>query len=194
LRGTTWKSGIRAGLYSSITVLTINIFVLLVGCFAHNGYKDGIGTIAIGTPRKVQMISTAFHVLINIMSSILLISSNYAMQILCAPTRDDLDRAHSQNKWLDIGLVSLHNLGYIPRKRVVLFWILACSSVPLHVFYNSAIFSVTAGHDYEVSIVYPSSAPPNWTRFENAHWPALYDTQFVAGYGNLALVVTDTSF
>ena len=128
-----WKSGLYAGFCTSVIVLVINIILLLVACFSQGGVAGGIGTIAQGRPEKIQRLSTAYHVLINILSTILLISSNYAMQILCAPTREELNKAHEQDTWLDIGLVSLRNLRFIRKRRVVLFWTLACSSVPLHV-------------------------------------------------------------
>lgn len=128
----SWRSWLYVGLYSSLLVLIINLSLLLVGVFSHGGIRDGVGTVAKGTAREIDGLSTGYHILINVLSTILLISSNYAMQILCAPTRSELDRAHSQGRWLDIGLVSLRNLRTVERRRVMLFWILAFSSVPLH--------------------------------------------------------------
>lgn len=78
------------------------------------------------------MISTILHILINIMSTVLLTSSNYAMQVLCALTRQEIDRAHGLGQWLEIGLVSLRNLRSIERKRAVLWCLSVVSSAPLH--------------------------------------------------------------
>jgi hypothetical protein len=70
--------------------------------------------------------------LINALSTILLSASNYTMQCLSAPTRSEVDDAHSTGKWLDIGVPSVRNLGRIARKRVILWWLLGASSLPLH--------------------------------------------------------------
>lgn len=90
------------------------------------GYND------IRSPTCTSRISTALRVLINIFSTILLTSSNYAMQVLCAPTRGELDLAHRGGQWLEIGLMSLNNLRHNDKKRAILWWLLTSSSVPLH--------------------------------------------------------------
>lgn len=76
--------------------------------------------------------NTGIHLAINALSTILLSSSNYCMQCLSAPTRKELDNAHSKGKWLDIGVMSTRNLRGIATKRVVLWWLLGISSLPLH--------------------------------------------------------------
>jgi len=127
-----WRFGLYAGFYTSLTVPISNIILVIVGCFSHGGIKDGIGTLAVGDTKYIFRLGVAYHVLINIISTGLLVSSNYAMQILSAPTREELDAAHQQGKWLDIGLMSIHNLRHIHRRRVVLWSVLAVSSIPFH--------------------------------------------------------------
>jgi hypothetical protein len=72
------------------------------------------------------------HLLINILSSLLLAASNYAMQCLSAPTRRDIEKHHSKGWWLDIGVPSFHNLRVIPWNRSVPWYLLMISSLPLH--------------------------------------------------------------
>ncbi|KAF2119634.1 hypothetical protein BDV96DRAFT_629163 [Lophiotrema nucula] len=193
----SWRFGLFVGLYTSGIVLIGNIVFLFLGCFLHGGIKSGIGTVAEGNSKEIQRLSTAYHMLINVLSTVLLISSNYAMQILCAPTRTELDRAHNQGIWLDIGIMSLRNVRYIERKRAGLFGALLLSSVPLHLFYNSAVFTVTAGQDYLIDVInttYAAEMSTQWRRLNNKVWQQLYDTRFVPGYGNLHLVASDVSF
>jgi hypothetical protein len=71
-------------------------------------------------------------------------------QCLVAPTRKDVDRAHRAASWLDIGVPSLRNLFRISRKRSFLWLCLCFSSLPFHLFYNSAIYYKTAVPAYEV--------------------------------------------
>jgi hypothetical protein len=72
------------------------------------------------------------HVAINILSSLLLGASNFSMQILVAPTREDVDKAHASRRWLDIGVPSFKNLLSIQRSRCVVWVLLALSSGGLH--------------------------------------------------------------
>jgi hypothetical protein len=127
-----WKFGLHAGLDASILVLLGNSALLLTATITSDDNLEGISTIAKGQKRQIAAMSTAYHVLINIMSTVLLTSTNYAMQILCAPTRSEIEKGHNRGHWLDIGIMSLHNLRHIDRKRVIVWVLLAFSSAPLH--------------------------------------------------------------
>lgn len=84
----------------------------------------------------------------------LLGASNYTMQVLCAPTRAEVDQAHAKGDWLDIGVPSFRNImGRISKKRVVLWWLLALSSIPVHLMYNSVIFKTLDTNDYDLLLV-----------------------------------------
>ena len=78
------------------------------------------------------------------------------MQRLSAPTRDEVDTAHRRRKWVDIGVPSFRNLLLINRWRTLGWLVLGASSLPLHLFYNSAVFSQISATDYSVFIVDPS--------------------------------------
>jgi hypothetical protein len=212
-----WRLGLFIGCGASGLVLIINIAILLVGVFRYGGFRNGIGTLAQGRSASISRMSTAYHVLINISSTILLTSSNYCMQVLCSPTRDEVDLAHRHGRWLNIGVLSTHNLRYISARRVFLWWTLGLSSVPLHLLYvspkngtyinlltyysfNSAIFEVTIGRDYYVHFVAASDSilMNNLTstaiNLTNNDWKQTYDTQFVPNVGNAHLVVDKVSF
>jgi hypothetical protein len=70
-----------------------------------------------------------------LLSTILLASSNYAMQCLSAPTRTELDQAHTKTQWLDIGILSFRNLTQIKTVRMLFWLLLGVSSLPLHLVY-----------------------------------------------------------
>ncbi|KAJ4343663.1 hypothetical protein N0V95_006602 [Ascochyta clinopodiicola] len=129
--GKGWRVGLFIGFYASLIVHIINLSLLLLAAVAHGGIVDGIDTLLQGDSAYISLMGVALHVLMNIMSTVLLTSSNYAMQILCAPTRHEIDHAHTTGQWLEIGLVSLHNLRRIDMKRVILWWLLVVSSAPL---------------------------------------------------------------
>ncbi|KAI4197238.1 MAG: hypothetical protein LQ350_006069 [Teloschistes chrysophthalmus] len=112
------------------------------------------------------------HLAINILGTALLSASNYCMQCLSAPNRQEVDRAHQRQVALDIGVPSLRNLRHISRKRLLLWILLAISSIPLHLFYNSAVFSTLSAREYNIFTVSPnlgagevfnvSGVPPTW--------------------------------
>ncbi|KAI1445340.1 hypothetical protein F5Y02DRAFT_130179 [Annulohypoxylon stygium] len=63
------------------------------------------------------------------------------MQILVAPSRREIDAAHSAGTSLAIGVPSIKNLRYINLKRKVLWFLLGTSATFLHLVWNSAFFS-----------------------------------------------------
>lgn len=127
-----WRMGVLIGSCLSAFVLCCNIALVIVGSKANGGYQRGIAKIGIGTSRDTATWSTISHLLINACSTILLAASNYTMQVLSAPTRGDIDRAHGQGQWYDIGLLSFRNARSLPQKRTAMWLVLAFSSVPLH--------------------------------------------------------------
>ncbi len=148
------------------TVFLINL-ILTVWATSTYGLKNGgLGTIQKGSCKETARLSLWLHLVINALSTFLLGASNYSMQCLASPTREEVDRAHHQNKWLDIGIPSVRNLSRIARHRIVLWWLLAVSSVPLHLFYNSAVFSTLSSQEYSVYLASPdlvSQKTHNWS-------------------------------
>jgi hypothetical protein len=127
-----WRMGIVFGSTMSAFVLCCNIIAIVVasslGIKKNGHFLDVISADGVAISRW----SAVFHVIINVFSTILLAASNYTMQVLCSPTRSDLDAAHAKGLWLDVGLPSLRNLRYLPRGRVALGLLLGFSSIPLH--------------------------------------------------------------
>lgn len=124
---------------------------------------------------KTEKISSGLHVVINLLSTLLLGASNLRMQLLAAPTRSEIDRAHQKFVWRDIGVPSIRNLKYIGRERLLVYAALGISSVPLHFLYvkygkfqrgkdntdrrensyNSAVFPTLASNSYDWLVVTP---------------------------------------
>lgn len=77
----------------SILAFTVNLILLAVAAIKKPGYKAGIGILHHGTTDEISKLTTAYHVLINILSTGLLTSSSYCMQLLWAPRREDIDAA-----------------------------------------------------------------------------------------------------
>jgi len=126
-------TGYRGGLYAAISVLvTILLLNFIFTASVLLTTKDGIqwiSTISQGSRSGITRLNTFLHFLINTLTTLLLASSNYAIQLLLAPTRHEIDRAHRKGRHLDIGVLSMRNLslGY----NAILVSLLLLSSLPI---------------------------------------------------------------
>ena len=143
--------------WASAVVLLINLTATIWG-IRKFGVLDGLGTLQVGDCNSTSSLGFWLHLIINGLSTLLLGASNYSMQCLSSPTRSEIDRAHRKCIWLDIGTPSVKNLRRISWSRIVLWWALAISSIPLHLFWNSAVVSTLYSREYIV-LVAPASFP-----------------------------------
>ncbi|KAI5844703.1 hypothetical protein BZA05DRAFT_409130 [Tricharina praecox] len=183
-------SGWRIGLIwciagvSMVFLLNLLITIWVVKMFS---VHDGLGTVYKGSCAEAKTLSVWIHALINALGTLALSGSNYAQQCLTSPTREEVDRAHAKGEWLDIGMPSVRNLWRVKWRRMVLWWFLAVTSVPLHLLYNSAVFTTIALKYYSVAVVLEnmfSSEPPT-INFTNPNiWPMPLNTTDI---GNFAL-------
>jgi hypothetical protein len=117
------------------SVFTVNIIFTLVAILFSKSNGHPLGTLISGDCHAVKSAETWLHLLINILSTLILLGSSVFMQLLGSPTRSDIDRAHAQHRQLDIGVTSFRNLFGISKLRVVLWAILALSALPVHLLY-----------------------------------------------------------
>ncbi|KAL4748930.1 hypothetical protein BDW72DRAFT_195371 [Aspergillus terricola var. indicus] len=143
-----WKATLYLGSATSFTVLILNLAMVCWASFRHSDLDQSV--LYSGNCDRAKELGTCVHLLINVLSTFLLSASNFGMQCLSAPTRKDIDRAHANNKWLDIGVHSIRNLWRIPRFRMLLWLSLVLTSVPLHLFYNSTVYSTISSNAYDV--------------------------------------------
>jgi hypothetical protein len=212
-----WRMGVLLGTCTSTFVLACNIAMIIVGSKTRSGYdRDGVATLLEGDEDTVSWWNTICHVFINVLSTLLLSASNYTMQVLNSPTRQEMDRAHSRGKWLDVGLISIHNLKVMSRKRACLCLGLAVSSLPLHLLwvilwrllvmltdscsYNAAIFKIITMTEYSVTVLtsdYDSlpniQANVNIHRLDNSQWRKIYNSPNITRYSDLYLLVDGVS-
>ncbi|KAI3320958.1 hypothetical protein HD806DRAFT_546783 [Xylariaceae sp. AK1471] len=98
-------------------------------------------------------VSLFLHLLLNIVSGAILASSNFFMQVLSAPSREEINRAHAWLRSLDIGIPSIKNLWHMSWFKLISWFIFFLSSVPIHLFFNSAIFQTKyLGSEWHLTI------------------------------------------
>ncbi|THX04654.1 hypothetical protein D6D18_03211 [Aureobasidium pullulans] len=143
----SWRVTVRAGAGIASVVFCINLGVLIWA--STMDVKDGSATVF----EEMKRITFWADLAINILSTLLLGASNNCTQLLAAPTRKDIDDAHAAGRWLDVGVSSMRNILAVSGWRKCLCACLFLSSIPLHLLYNSVIFSTLSASNYMAAIV-----------------------------------------
>lgn len=142
-----WRLGVVGAIILSVSVFAVNLG-LTIWVTTNFSTINGIATVYEGSCEKSKNTTVWVHLGINILGTLLLGASNYCMQVLCAPTRQEIDAAHAQHKWLSTGVSSLRNLLYIDRRKFLLWIVLGLSSIPLHLLWNSAVVDTLSSNNY----------------------------------------------
>ncbi|KAL6712992.1 hypothetical protein ACLMJK_009388 [Lecanora helva] len=153
--------GVLCCAWTSGLVLLLNITATIWAATTWST-EGGIGTLQKGNCKHSSNLGFWIHLMINILSTALLGASNYTMQCLASPTRSEIDKAHQRGSSVDIGLPSVRNFWSIARHRKVLWGLLALTTVPLHLLWNSAVFVSLATRDYSAYVV-PNDFPQHYT-------------------------------
>lgn len=207
-----WRFNVILSIFLGTSIFMVNLSVTIWASTKFPRYK-GVATVYEGSCSKVKTTITCIHLGVNILGTLLLGASNVCMQLLCAPTREEVDAAHARCKWLGIGISNLKNLFYVNRKTSALWVLLGLSSIPLHLLWNSAFMYTLSENDYVYSTVtegflqgalynttqdygYPAVAQNMLDSFRNRSLVSLpvtdcikaYGKEFVSEYGNLLLI------
>lgn len=147
------KDGWRRTGAVNIILASICGFIILASLLvsvAHNESDSRLRSTTIheGDCDYTSKLSIALHILINIVSTAILASSNFFMQIVTSPTRKEIDYAHMFLRPLHIGLPSWRNLPSLPIFKRACWLLLFLSSIPLHLFFNSAIYKTGYQGDF----------------------------------------------
>lgn len=131
----TWRSK-RHTVLSACSVVAFLVLLTNVAAIVYFKLRwksmGDLGTIFRGDCSQSHRLNSGLHIIINVLSTTLLAVSNLCMQLLAAPTRQEIDEAHKHHVWLDIGVPSFRNLKHISKRRSIAIFLLAISSIPLH--------------------------------------------------------------
>ncbi|KAI1358746.1 hypothetical protein F5Y08DRAFT_350464 [Xylaria arbuscula] len=114
----------------------------------------------------IPLINTFLHLLINVISTLVvgcpqlvnlpddyLASSNFFMQVLNAPSREELDAAHTRSTWMDVGVNSIRNIFKVSAFKRLCWFGLMITSIPIHLVFNSTVFNTQYRRpDYTLTI------------------------------------------
>ncbi|TLD22192.1 hypothetical protein PspLS_08162 [Pyricularia sp. CBS 133598] len=136
-----WK---RTGIYNILLACTcgLTLVILLFISLSWQEEQSILGTTRIhrGRCKDTARLSIILHLFLNIISTGILASSNFFMQIVTSPSRSEIDDAHEYLRSVDIGLQSLRNLRWLSPFKKICWLFLLLSSLPIHLFFNSAIY------------------------------------------------------
>ncbi|KAK7981155.1 Cytochrome-b5 reductase [Apiospora arundinis] len=153
LQSTGWR---RTGAWNLLAALVAEIVMMcaLLASVRQPGSSFRSDTVLFhGSCEYSRSLNIGLHLLINIISSTVLASSNYFMQILNAPSRHEIDRAHSTFSSLEIGIPSLKNLSLLSNSKRCLWALLLITSLPIHLFFNSSVYETNfRGSSWQLTI------------------------------------------
>lgn len=96
-----WRAGAILSCATALIVLLINS-TFLIWTIRKNCIRRGIGIVFEGSCEKAKSLNTWLGLAINVLCSILLGASNYCMQCLISPTREEVDIAHAKKRLLQL--------------------------------------------------------------------------------------------
>lgn len=106
-----WQDPVSWCLWGNIAVLAINVVftIAAVGVSASKHSSLGLGSITLyqDSCSATQDMKIGLHLLINVLSVTMTATSSYCCAILMAPSRTDVDRAHSKGTWLSVTRIGI---------------------------------------------------------------------------------------
>ncbi|KAJ5378359.1 hypothetical protein N7509_011478 [Penicillium cosmopolitanum] len=148
-----WQDPVRWCFWGNAAVLVINIALTIAAVGVSASKHDeslGLGVVMTAT-------------------------SSYCCTILMAPSRTDIDKAHSKGTWLSVGVASWQNFRNLKRSSQALWSILLLTSIIMQMIYNSVVYSSLNANAYPVIVapmefVSNSSIPTSFYE-EQTCWP-----------------------
>lgn len=116
---TGWRAGVAINMFMAFLILAASVTCLALAS-AKGHMTTWESTLMQGNSTTVEGISRGIMAGVNIFAIVLIAGANYVVQILNSPTRAEVDNAHQNFEWLDIGIPSLRNLSLISSTRATL--------------------------------------------------------------------------
>ncbi|KAI0454720.1 hypothetical protein F5B21DRAFT_473937 [Xylaria acuta] len=141
IAATGWRQSAKVNC-AVLLIFSVVLTVLAIAVLVRGSLNPVFFYAAECDSGKVAAYNLALHLLINIASTLVLASSNFFMQVLNAPTRQEVNNAHFKSSWLGIGVPSVRNAFRVSPFKTWCWISLLLSSVPIHLLFNSAVFEV----------------------------------------------------
>ncbi|CAO2655960.1 Nn.00g047630.m01.CDS01 [Neocucurbitaria sp. VM-36] len=130
-----WRAGLLRAFIFSLAALIVNVAVY-AWLFSTYNASEGTATVMTGDCGMVSRANTGIHAALNVVSTLVLGASTYAMQGMTAPTRKEVDTAHAKGK-----------------RNIWIWGVLAITSLPFHLFFNAVFFTTSQANQYAVAVI-----------------------------------------
>lgn len=137
-----WRT---AALVNTVLIASVSVLLTILSAIALSeagGFNKPL-IFFTGACGIAGALNTTLHIIINILSTATLASSNMFMQVLNAPSREEVDRSHARGSWLEIGVLSGRNIFRLSPFKTIAWLGFLISSIPIHLLFNSAIFEAS---------------------------------------------------
>jgi len=149
-----WRMGALLNFILLATCLTLELIMLIVAEVQDrrqsNSGSDGV--LYSGDCRTINRLTVSIALIVNIIATAMIASSNYMMQCLIAPTASELQKAHANLRYLRIGVSSPMNLEHISWRKALMWCLMALTSVPVHLLFNSAFYGALQANNYAIAL------------------------------------------
>lgn len=102
------------------------------------------------------------HLAINIIGTCILGSSHFFMQSLMAPTREEVDKAHTAGQWVEIGVQSPQNCRFVSWRKTIFWLLFGLSSIPFHLIFNGCVLESKASNGFNLVVAAESFLHGAW--------------------------------
>lgn len=147
-----WRGGVTLNVLLAFTIL-VAVFVSLILAISKASLFAGESVIFSGSCTIALNINQGLHAAVNVFAVVTIAGANYVFQVLSSPTRAEVDAAHKQRKWLDIGIPSVRNFAHISASRTILAIVILFAALATQVIYNAVIFTTQTAPDYPLVFV-----------------------------------------
>jgi hypothetical protein len=104
-----WRLGTLVSCYAVAVCLLLEL-ALLTYALVTNRPRNGLGMLYEGHCAKVKRLSILLLLPLNIIGTVLISTSNYVMQAVSAPTRQEVDRSHAEGGFRNIGMPTSYDM------------------------------------------------------------------------------------
>lgn len=116
---TGWRGGVALNVLLAFLILAAAIVCLVLAATSAR-MLGGETELLEGRCGMIRGVDRGIHAAVNVLGFVLIAGANYVFQVLSSPTRGEVDVAHEQQRWLDIGIPSFRNLRGVSKGRAVL--------------------------------------------------------------------------
>ncbi|PHH85729.1 hypothetical protein CDD83_11242 [Cordyceps sp. RAO-2017] len=149
-----WRK--RAALFLAWTSTVLLALLICLGLSFARGAIGGSAELYSGPCSRAKNANRALQAALALVAIGLSVSFDFFMRLASSPTIEDLGRAHSQGRSLDIGVQSWRNIRQASWSRRLSWAFLALAAAPLQLFLHSTTFVIFSQTDYTQFIVSPA--------------------------------------